>query len=174
MINMISLSLPNRRIKTLLFDFFALAVITILPAVSHMLSFPLYLLEPIRIILVLSMAHTLRKNSYLLALLLPLFSFIISAHPSVLKMFLIASELVLNVWFFFSFTKILKNYFASMFASIVISKIYYYAVKFLFLNFGFINGELLSTPVYIQIIVSLALSFYVYFIFNKREQQSYN
>ncbi len=44
--------------------------------------------------LILAIAHTSRKNAYLIALTLPLFSLLISAHPSLIKTSLITGELV--------------------------------------------------------------------------------
>ena len=81
------------KIKTIVFDLMALLCIYLVPAVSHLFSFPVYYLEPMRIMLILAIAHTTRKNAYLIALTLPLFSLLISAHPSLIKTSLITGEL---------------------------------------------------------------------------------
>ena len=77
------------KIKSIVFDLIALLAIYLVPAISHLLSFPVYYLEPMRIMLVLSIVHTSRKNAYLIALTFPLFSMLISAHPSLIKTSLI-------------------------------------------------------------------------------------
>jgi hypothetical protein len=112
--------------------------------------------------LVLSIVHTSKRNAYFLALLLPLFSFLISAHPQIPKMFLICSELTLNVWLFQMLREKISNNFISMFLSIVVSKIYYYLIKLLLLSFTLLSGELFSTPLFIQLSVGIILSLYVY------------
>jgi hypothetical protein len=169
MINTASIDLSAEKIKTILFDTSALAFIYFLPAVSHLLSFPLYLLEPMRIMLVLSVAHTSRKNAYIIALTLPVFSFLISSHPSILKSLLITGELLINVWLFFYFSDKFKNIFTSAVLSIIVSKILYYAFKMLFISAGMLNSELISTPILLQLSVTLVLSGYLFFILNKRE-----
>lgn len=172
MISTKSFSLSDLSPKIVVLDLIALAVITLVPAISHMLSLPIYLLEPMRIMLVLSIAHTSKKNSFLIAIALPLFSLLISFHPSFFKMFLMISELLLNVWLFFYLSSRLKNDFAALFTSITLSKLYYYGVKFLLINFGLLEGELVTTPIYLQTIVAVVLSIYVYFIFSKNRKEN--
>jgi len=162
------------KVKSIILDIFALALIYFIPAISHLIGFPLYLIEPMRIMLILAIAHTSQRNAYLLALTLPLFSFVISAHPSFLKMLLISAELVLNVWLFYFILKIARNHFAAMFSSIIISKVIYYGVKFMLISFVLISGGLVSTPLYIQLITSLVFSGYVFLIFRYRGLLSKN
>ena len=110
------------KIKNIVFDLIALLAIYLIPAVSHLLSFPVYYLEPMRIMLILAIVHTSRKNAYLIALTLPLFSMLISAHPSLVKTSLITGELLLNVWLFFLLSEKLSNKIWVSFHSIVVSK----------------------------------------------------
>ncbi len=81
---------PGISIKSLIFDIVALGFIFLMPAISHMLAFPLYFVEPMRIMVVLAMVHTHRNNAYLLALALPLFSFVMSGHPILVKAVIIS------------------------------------------------------------------------------------
>ena len=172
MSNTISLSLNNTKIKTVVFDLIAVALITFLPAVSHLLSFPLYLLEPMRVLLILSIAHTSKKNTFLIALALPILSFIISSHPAVFKMLLVTTELTLNVLLFFYLADKFKNNFGALIASILISKIYYYAVKVLLISAGLIDGELVATPFYLQAIVMLVLGVYIYLMLDNKKKKA--
>ena len=158
------------KIRTVVFDLLALLAIYLVPAVSHLLSFPVYYLEPMRIMLILAIVHTSRKNAYLIALTLPLFSMLISAHPSLVKTSLITGELLLNVWLFFLLSEKLSNKTLSIFLSIVVSKIFYYLVKFLLVTSALISGDLIATPIYIQIIMLFVLSGYIYLMsFDRRE-----
>lgn len=158
------------KIKNIIFDLIALLAIYLVPAVSHLLSFPVYYLEPMRIMLILAIVHTSRKNAYLIALTLPLFSFLISAHPSLIKTSLITGELLFNVWLFFFLSEKLSNKTLSVFLSIIASKLFYYLVKFLLINSAVMVGDLISTPIYIQIIMLFVLSVYIYLMsFNRRE-----
>jgi hypothetical protein len=154
--------LAYSKIRTIIFDILALLAIYLVPAISHLFSFPVYYLEPMRIMLILAIAHTSRKNAYLIALTLPIFSFFISAHPSLTKTSLITGELLLNVWLFFYLSEKLSNKTVSIFLSLIASKIFYYLIKFLLITSLLINGELISTPMYIQIIMLVVFSGYIY------------
>jgi len=160
----ISLADYRANIKTYLIDFALLLFIYFLPAISHLFAFPVYYLDPMRIALVVALIHTSKKNSFLIALTLPLFSFIISSHPQLIKSFLLSTELLLNLAFFFLLKDKLKNVFVSLLASIIISKAIYYLLKFAFINFALLNDSLFSTPYYFQIISALLLSIYIYLV----------
>jgi len=95
-------------IRAILFDVFALAFIYFIPTLSHMLSIKLYMLEPMRIMVILAMMHTRRENAYILAFTLPLFSFLISAHPVLVKSALIAIELAAMAFIFFRLVRIVQ------------------------------------------------------------------
>jgi hypothetical protein len=150
------------KIKNVVFDLIALLAIYLVPSVSHLLSFPVYYLEPMRIMLILAIVHTSRRNAYLIAITLPLFSLLVSTHPLLIKTSLITSELLLNVWLFFFLSEKLSNKSLSIFLSIIASKIFYYLVKFLLITSVLMGGELISTPMYIQIIMLFVLSGYIY------------
>ncbi len=98
--NVIALS-GKPLVRNITFDILALLFIYLVPTFSHLISIPIYLYEPMRIMLILAMVHTTRRNAYIITLTLPLFSFIVSFHPVFLKSILIAGELALNVALFF-------------------------------------------------------------------------
>ena len=149
-------------IKTYLIDFSLLLLIYFLPALSHLFAFPIYYLDPMRIALVVALIHTSKKNTFLIALTLPLFSFFISSHPQIVKSLLLSAELLINLSLFFLFKEKIKNVFASLLLSIIISKVIYYLLKFAFINFALLDDKLYSTPYYFQIISALLLSTYIY------------
>jgi hypothetical protein len=169
---MTALSVTRTNYKTILMDIMAVLVITFLPAISHLISIPLYLFEPMRVILVLSIMFTARRNSYLIALALPLFSFIISAHPVFVKLFLISSELFLNIYLFSLLEKKIGNIFTSLLVSIFLCKIYYYIVKAGLISVGLMQGELVSTPIYLQVIIALVLSLIAFIYINKNTESA--
>jgi len=149
-------------IKTYLIDFSLLLLIYFLPALSHLFAFPIYYLDPMRIALVVALVHTSKKNAFIIALTLPLFSFLISAHPQILKSFLLSAELIINLSLFFLFKEKIKNVFTSLFLSIFISKVIYYSLKLTVIYFALLNDKLFSTPVYFQLGSALILSSYIY------------
>jgi hypothetical protein len=157
------------KIRTVVFDLMALLAIYLVPAISHLLSLPVYFIEPMRIMLILALVHTSRKNAYLIALTLPVFSFLISAHPTLIKTSLITAELLINVWLYFFLVKKISNNALSILLSIIVSKIFYYLVKLLLINSVLMTGNLISTPIYIQVIMLFVLSGYVYLISSRKE-----
>ncbi len=158
----IDLSDFKANIKTYLIDVSLLLFIYFLPALSHLFAFPVYYLDPMRIALVAALIHTSKKNTFLIALTLPLFSFFISSHPQIVKSLLLSAELLINLSLFFLFIEKIKNVFTSLLLSIIISKVIYYLLKFAFINFALLDDKLFSTPYYFQIISALLLSLYIY------------
>lgn len=154
-------------IKAGLLDLSALAFIYFLPALSHMLSIKLYLIEPMRLMLILALVHTNRKNAYLLALTLPFFSYLISAHPVFIKSALIAAELVVNVALFHFLVRHVHRL-GAIFASIWLSKIFYYGLKYLAILTVLPNESLIGTPLQIQLATSAAFSLYLFLMLKKK------
>ena len=166
--NNLSIASWKSYIKPAALDVFALAFIYFLPAISHMLSIKLYLIEPMRLMLVLALVHTNRKNAYLLALTLPLFSFLISSHPVLIKTMLISAELVVNVALFYFLVKRI-HVLPAIFLSIWLSKIFYYGLKYISILTIFPGERLISTPILIQLATSAVFSLYLFAFLRKRE-----
>ncbi|MEW6652728.1 MAG: hypothetical protein AB1394_04570 [Bacteroidota bacterium] len=164
------LPLEKSKIKDILFDLSAVAFITLTPALSHISALPVYFLEPMRIAALLALVHTSKKNAYLLTVILPLFSFMISSHPSFVKAALISSELALNIFLFYLLSKKIGNYFGVALFSIVMSKIYYYLLKFGLLHAGLLGGELAASPIWLQAVLSLVFASYIGWFYKKRIQ----
>ena len=162
----IGLSISKLNTRSIVLDILALAFIYFVPTISHLLNVPLYLVEPMRIMLILAIAHTKKKNAYLIALTLPLFSFLISGHPNIFKAVIMTMELLLNVWLFYELTK-RTNQFVAMLSSIILSKIFYYLLKFGLISFAVLQTDLISTPIYLQVITSLVFSGYLFFIIRR-------
>jgi hypothetical protein len=167
-----SLVLDREKIKSILFDIVALAFIYFVPTISHYLSVPLYLIEPMRLMLVLAMVHTNKRNAYIIALTLPVFSLLMSGHPIAIKAVIISMELVLNVWLFYTLSKKWKNTFAVMLLSIILSKLAYYGVKFGLISLAVFDTQLISTPIYLQAITSVVFSAYLFLLFKRKEAKN--
>jgi hypothetical protein len=167
-----SLSLPRIRATAVLFDLSAVLLVYLVPTFSHLLNFPLYLAEPMRLMVILALLHTTPRNAYFLAFTLPLFSFLTSGHPHLLKMLLIIGELLLNVWIFNALIRTWRSTFTSMLAAIVISKAVYYLAKFILIQLLLIESGLISTPLYIQAIMLVLFSSYAFLIFRRRKAES--
>ena len=163
------MALPNSRekIKIALLDTLAIALVYFIPSLSHLFSFPLYILEPMRIMLILALVHTRKENAYIIALTLPIFSFVVSGHPNELKLLLIMGELTLNVWLFFFLVKNLKNRFLIALFSIIVSKSVYYLAKYALISLALFEGELYSTPLWLQGVMTVVFSVYIFLFFKK-------
>src|SRR5690606_22988178 len=125
-------------------------------------NIPIYLLEPMRIMLFVILIFSSRNNAYIIAFSLPLFSFLVSSHPSIIKSVLITVELCINVFLFYTFAEMMRNKFTAAFLSIILSKIVYYLLKFALISLLLIQGDLISTPIYLQAVVAVGLSFLVF------------
>ena len=155
-------------------DFAALALVFALPALSHLTSVPFYLADPMRLaVLGALIASRNWKNSLALALALPLISFALSGHPVYPKCLIIAVELAVNVALFAWFSRLIERrrldnsrptwntatlFGGAAFLSILLSKVLYYALKALVLSAGLLKMELVSTALWIQLIVAVLLS----------------
>lgn len=160
----------KRTISYVIFDILALTFIYFVPTISHMLSLPLYLIEPMRIALVLALVHTTKRNAYIIAVTLPLFSFLVSAHPVFYKMMLITGELAINVWLFYFIFNKSKNAFISILSSIVLSKSIYYLAKFIAVAIIFQTGDsIIATSLYIQVATTLVFSAYLGLMYRRRD-----
>jgi hypothetical protein len=122
-----------------------------------------------RIALILALVHTTKRNAYIIALTLPIFSYLVSAHPVFYKMLLISGELVLNVWLFYFILGRTKNAFVSILSSIVASKAIYYMAKFIAVALILKTGEsIIATSLTIQVATTLVFSVYLGLMFRRR------
>lgn len=164
----ITLNSPAARlgIKSIMLDLAAIVFIYLVPTFSHLLSFPLYYIEPMRIMVILAMIHTHRNNAYILALTLPLVSFALASHPVLVKSMLIAIELVAMVAVFQMLQKRI-HVLAAIFLSIWISKLFYYIMKFAAISTIMPDESMIGIALYIQLIVSIVMSLYVFMVMRR-------
>lgn len=151
--------------STLLLDAIAVLFIIFIGDISKFIGYPVYILDPMRMMLILAFAFTPRWNGWILALLLPFVSYFLGAHPSITKTTLMAAELLLNVWLFWFLIDKIKMALLSILISIVFSKVVYYLLKFICIQLGWLSGELISTPLDIQVITTLSFSAFIFIVF---------
>jgi hypothetical protein len=161
-----TLTLPIKR--EIIFDSAALAFIGLAPAFAHFASLPLYMIEPMRLMLVLALVHTNRMNAWMLAAVLPLFSYLVSRHPEPLKMLVITAELLANTGLFLLLIRKGAYPFVAMFLAIAVSKVFCYSLYMLLFPWNFVVAEAQSGFLMIQVAVSILLAGYTAFIFMKR------
>ena len=154
-----------------LYDIAALCIVYFVPAISHFLSIPLYLAEPMRIMVIFALFYTTPCNAYILAFTLPVFSYVVSAHPVFLKTLLISMELSLNVWLFYTLQKYFRKPYLSVLISIITSKIVYYLLKFILISALLLNSGLISTPLYIQTLMTLVFCLYAYLFVKSKSDE---
>ena len=166
----LSLQLRSREtIRSIVFDLLALLFIYMVPTISHMLKLPVYFVEPMRLALIIAMLHTTKRNAYVIALSLPVFSFLISAHPIAPKMLLITAELALNVFLFYFILKKYKSAPLAVFSSIVLSKAFYYIVKYLLISSAVMATGLVGIPIVAQVVMTLIFTAYCWVAFGRTQ-----
>ena len=156
----------------LLLDYIAVFLVYMIPTISHLISLPLYKFEPMRWVLLLNLLFIGdKKNAYIMAATLPLFSFFVGSHPVFIKALIMALELLANVFLFVQLSKRINNGIA-MFVSIVVSKLVYYVIKYICISFGLLVSNMVSTSITIQLIVAIVISLAFLFFPKSLSQKS--
>ncbi len=154
-------------IKALLLDSVALAFVFFTPKIGSFIHLPFYMIEPMRLMVILSIAHSSRCNSYLLALSLPLFSWAVSGHPEFYKMLVMTGEITANVFLFYYLFRKIESAFLAMIISVVVSKVLCYALYLVFFPMVFFREEAGTSFLIAQGFTTLIFSFYIYLILRK-------
>ena len=140
-------------------DGLALLLAYFMPALAHLSSIPLYVIEPFRLVVLASLVlMNNKRNAFLLAGTLPFFSYAVATHPLLAKSFLMSVELIINVFVYTFLNKKIGRPFISLLLSIGISKFFYYLMKYCFISFGILSMSLVSTSILIQTIVAIITS----------------
>jgi hypothetical protein len=164
---MVNQNLASKIAQSALIDSLAILFVYFTPSISQWLHFPIYLLDPMRIMVMIGLMHSHRNNAIVLAILLPVFSYIISSHPYLIKTSLISIELLINIFLFLALTKKL-HVFGAMFLAIVASKIVYYGLKIAVVKLNWLQMENISTPLWIQLIMALVFALYAWLVWPKK------
>jgi len=151
-----ALATLNKHRSTILIDIALLAALYLLPGFSHVTALPLYMFEPMRIALIIALLFTTRANAFLIALTLPLASFLLSGHPAPFKALLMGIELmVLVASYGYLAEKLRVPAVAALTAAILVGKLVYYTMKYAALSAGLLGGSLVSTPLQTQVLLAL-------------------
>jgi hypothetical protein len=147
----------QRHRHVILFDVLLLTALYLLPGLSHVTAFPLYMFEPMRVALILALLFTNRSNTYLLAFTIPLASSMITGHPVFFKAVLMGIELSILVATY-SYLVQWKRIpaFVALTVGILSGKLIYYSMKYVALSTGMLSGSLISTPIQTQIMLAVA------------------
>lgn len=152
-------SIVHRVRHFVVLDLIAIGLLYLIPTLSHVISFPLYRFEPMRWVLLLNLLLAGdRKNSYLMAVTLPLFSFFVGSHPVLVKALIMSAELIVNVFIYYKLHDCLKNASIAMFVAIILSKLFYYVMKYMCIAGGFLSTNLVDTSIIVQIAVAVMIS----------------
>lgn len=151
-------------------DAVVLLLVYFIPALSHLSPFPLYYLDPMRMLLFAAyLISRNNSNAFLLAATIPVFSFLVTGHPVFYKSLLISVELLVNIGCFIWMIKKLKWHpGVIIFIAAVVSKICYYLFKYIFLQLGLLTGSLKATDLDIQLCTVAGLSL-LFAVFYKRK-----
>ena len=155
--------------KAVILDICSLVVVWATPLISGAIGLPFYMIEPMRLMVIVSIAHTSKGNSYLLAFTLPLFSWIISGHPEFYKMLVMTAEIAVNVFLFYYLVRRIDSILLSMIISIFVSKIFCYALYLVFFSIMFIEDEAETSFLIAQVITTLVFSSYVTLVRQKQK-----
>jgi hypothetical protein len=155
-----ALPVQIKKYRVVVTDIFVLLLVYLIPAGSHLLPFPLYILDPMRILLFTGyLLSQNSKNAYFLAITIPIFSMLITGHPVFAKSLLIAMELFVNIFIVAYWSKYKgTSMYVVIFCSVIISKVVYYLMKYLFLSVGWLSGDLFSTGILTQLLVALVIT----------------
>ncbi len=139
--------------KTVTLDVLLCVAVVAVPALSHAAAFPLYKFEPMRLLLFAAILFSSRRNALLMALWLPLLSTLTSGHPVFPKVVLIQGELVINALIFYGLFRRSRRFVLGAAVSVLVSKIVYYAAKFVLIEATLLDGNLVATPWTYQVAV---------------------
>ncbi len=146
--------------RILLTDLLVLAGVYLIPALSHLSPFPLYYLDPMRLLLMAAyLAARNPANALVMAVTIPLFSSAVAGHPPFYKALLIGVELLVNISLLHLMLRRLNWPVAlRVFLSIVAAKTVYYAAKWLFVQTGLLQDKVIATGLDIQLLTAAAFS----------------
>lgn len=132
-------------------DTLLLVAVCLIPALSHLLSLPLYMMNPMLLCLMAGMLLVNdRRNAYLLAVALPLLSMLVSGMPEPAKAVCMVAELTAIVGVS-HFLESKMPVMMSMIVAIVAGKVVYYLLKALIIA----PAVLFGTSIVLQIVVAL-------------------
>ncbi|MBP5548453.1 MAG: hypothetical protein J6X58_06160 [Bacteroidales bacterium] len=145
------ISKTDRLAKVIIVDMIVLAMICLVPALSHAFAFPLYKFNPMLLCLLAGMVFVNdRRNAYMLAFLLPVVSMLVSGMPTPLKALCMVAEFEAFVAIFYIIEKRMPVFLAVVLAAVA-GKIIFYLLEALIIA----PAVLIGTNIWLQLCVIL-------------------
>ena len=143
----LTLTKTEKLSKMLLTDVVLLGAVCLVPTLSHLFALPIYMMNPMLLCLLAGMLVVRdRRNAYLLAVLLPSVSMLLTGMPVPLKAICMIAEL-LTVVALFQLLERRAPMFVALVAAVLAGKVVYYGLKALLLA----PAVLIGTNVWLQL-----------------------
>ncbi|NQV40753.1 MAG: hypothetical protein HQ506_00225 [Candidatus Marinimicrobia bacterium] len=171
-INIDSLTVPDSLARTILIDALVLVSFYLTIVFAHLLPFPLYKLDPMKILVLITVVYSNRGNALGMAAALPILSFLSTGHPVFPKFMIMSLELIVFAFVFIALSQNKSSGLVTFLGAVLISKGVYYLIKAGAIALGFLDQVLISTDLYTQIqaLVILGAVYFVIQIIRNRTQ----
>ncbi|MGC8864471.1 MAG: hypothetical protein ACP5O2_02005 [Bacteroidales bacterium] len=153
-------------LNALQIDLVAVGVIVFMPQIVKTTGLPVYLMEPMRVLTLIALAHTGKINALVLAIGLPLLGFFSEGHPAEIKAGIMATELTINVLIFYALYSRIPAIWALPLA-IIVAKGIYYLLKWAAVSIALLPPPIMATPISYQLAVLVIMSLYVWWYLKK-------
>ena len=168
--NIGSWSISSGNYRTIALDLLLVGSFYGITSLSHLLAFPLYQFDPIKLFLLIMIAKSSRTNALVMALSLPLFATLTTGHPVFPKNLAMVVELVL-------FTGLLTEPRlkqlgkpVKFFIALTLSRLGYYLCKAGLIWTGLLQTRLFSTSLAAQV-MSVLILFLLFLIMNRSQEE---
>lgn len=171
-INIDSLTVPDSLARTALVDALVLVSFYLTTVFAHILPFPLYKLDPMKILVLITVIYSKRGNALGIATALPILSFLSTGHPVFPKFMIMSVELIVFAFVFGTLAQRKSSGLVVFLGAVLLSKGAYYLIKAGVIALGFLDQTLISTDFYTQIqaLVILGAVYFVIRIIRNRTQ----
>ena len=150
----VTVSKTKSVVRVAITDAVILGVVCAVPALSHVLALPLYKMNPMLLCLLAGMLLVRdRRNAFLLALLMPTVSMLVSGMPVAMKALCMTGELltIVGVMQALNGKRRAKNVLLSVMLAILAGKVVYYVLKAIVIA----PAVLIETDVWLQLAVAV-------------------
>ena len=145
----ITVSKTALSLRDVVIDLFILGLVCLIPSVSHAVAFPLYRLNPMLLCLLGSMLLVgNRANAYVLAVLMPTVSMLVTGMPLFSNYVCMVPELLVTVGLL-TFMERRTNVFVATVVAAVVGKVVFYSLRAML----FAPAVLVGTSVWLQLAV---------------------
>jgi hypothetical protein len=143
--------------KAIIADIVIIFVFYLTIMFAHIFPFPIYMIDPMKIFILLSLIFAGRNASLVAAIVLPLVSYVSTGHPIFPKYILISIELVVFVIILYNLKFSNSWGLQKLLMAITLSKFTYYFLKYMVIEMNIIQPPLFSTSLRVQLEASILL-----------------